>query len=572
MKKRILKLFLLIIVPAMVLFSCKKDDFSEKDALDAQQSVDLAITVLDGSTSQIPVQGATVKVLVDSVLVSKTTNASGSVVFTNLKIGGDVPVNVTKEGYTSVMTSLETSPSTYRQTQVSGTITIYSLANEKLATFKGRLTLQSDLTDRDREPAAGVVVKVRNTSISSTETFFTATTDDNGNYTLSVPVSSNNSSITLYYPEFTVNQKLAVTQQDGSKAVIERLVRYRSGSTGLDVTSIPSAYATVAAPPAATGTGFSLGVKANRMPLNNSSAFLVNGGAGYNGGVTLLGALIPFSNDPSGNHADLEVNIVDGKITEIIQIIPNTAQYSTAPTLNLNTFSPTTPANIILFFSTTYNIYVANGGSNYNQFPRVAVETENWNTGIRVKSIDSNVDDNANNILGFGNAILLSENLGILNGVIKSIANDGDTIATTTTFSSAPVFSSSLVNNKRAVLNAPSVADSTLSSISVFNGGSGYDRTNPPVVTLTTLAGYGSGAVAKATVNANGAVDAIYIINPGKGYVQNVNDFRKTGSTTTVSQNSDNPTVDFNVRPGDVITQDVHYGTGYQVLNQTTGK
>ncbi|HEX2921445.1 MAG TPA: hypothetical protein VHO50_09810 [Bacteroidales bacterium] len=580
MKKRILKLFLLIIVPAMVLFSCKKDDFSEKDALDAQQTVDVVITVADASSSQTPVQGATVNLLVDSIFVSKTTNASGSVVFTDVKIGGEVAVTVTKDGYTSIMYTVDVYPESYRQTQVSEIVSIYSLATEKLATFKGKLTMQSDLTNRVREVAAGVIVKARNSYLYGTNQFFTATTDNDGNYTLAVPVSTSNNDITLYFPEFTTNQKLAFTQPDGTIAIAEREVLYRSDASPiLSIPAVPSIYATIESPVASNGTGFALGSKPNRVPLNflSLSGELISGGVGYNGGVTIMDALIPFSDDPDGNHADLQVDITDGVITNIDGIIPNTATYSVAPTLNLSTLSPTTPAVIQSTFRTTYLIYIANKGTGYTFRPQVSGEYEMYSGDEKVKYVDENINDWGSDYLGDGE--LLNNRTQIKNGMLLSTMGDGDTLITITSnyFTSAPVFTSVQAPSKKAIISLDpsdiSFSDSTLLTIDIDNAGSGYNRATPPVITLTTIGGYGSGAVAKATVDSDGSLSSIYITNPGKGYVRNVNDWRKQDYTGNASDSPTDPsTTLYGVRAGEIYVQDVYYGTGYQLLNQMAKK
>ena len=113
---------ILFLIPALLLMSCNKDKYSEKDALDSQQKIDLLVTVVDLSSSATPVAGATVRVVIDSTVVSQTTNNNGITVFNNLKIGGDVVVSVTKENFTSILTSVNTIPVSYRQKQVTAII------------------------------------------------------------------------------------------------------------------------------------------------------------------------------------------------------------------------------------------------------------------------------------------------------------------------------------------------------------------------------------------------------------------------------------------------------------------
>lgn len=58
--------------------------------------------------------------------------------------------------------------------------------------------------------------------------------------------------------------------------------------------------------------------------------------------------------------------------------------------------------------------------------------------------------------------------------------------------------------------------DAEIISVSVTDGGSGYDPANPPNVTIT--AGGGSGASARAVVSSAGEVTEIVLEDPGSGY------------------------------------------------------
>src|SRR5450631_2021269 len=136
MKKQISKLILLM-VPIMLLFSCNKDKFTEKDALDAQQKIDLLITVVDASSLNAPVEGASVILINDTATVARRTNSYGIVVFPNTQIGDQVAVSVSKTDFTTVLATVATNPPNYRQTQVSSVISVYSLESTKIATVRG---------------------------------------------------------------------------------------------------------------------------------------------------------------------------------------------------------------------------------------------------------------------------------------------------------------------------------------------------------------------------------------------------------------------------------------------------
>jgi hypothetical protein len=575
MKNQISKL-ILFMVPVMLLFSCNKDKFSEKDALNAQQTVDLLLTVIDYSSSMAPVEGATVTVVSDSTITTKTTSADGIVMFTNIAIGGYATVSVSKTDYTSVLTTVNTNPSSYRQTQVSDQIYLYGLGSANMATIKGRLTFQSDLTDRNREPAVGVVVKAINNNLNTQ--IFTSTTDADGKYSIAVPVAAVGDNIQMIFPEFTTDQTIAVQKPDKSFGVITRSVTYKSNEYPVgdlnNIAPVPSVYATIAAPAATAGSGFALSSKANRVPIASySTATLIDGGAGYAKGRTVADTALLLSADPNGINAKIRVNITSGKITSIIAFVNNGATYSTAPSFLQN--GGTTAAVISINFETTYKIYISNRGTGYNKFPLVSAETESYTSGTVVRAVDPDINDWGT--VNLGNGAILTSYATIYGGIIKGVSN-GDTLLTATanSFSSAPVFTVVNANSIPAVLAIyPSYisVDSTLDAIYIYSAGSGYNPSAPPAVTLTTLGGYGTGATAKVTVAMDGTIDAIYITNPGKKYVNNVNDFRKIGTTSSSPDYPDFPSTSFsNVRPGDVLTRDVYYGTGYQILNQSTGK
>lgn len=577
MKKQMFKL-VIFLIPAMLLFSCEKDKFSEKDALDAQQTIDLVINVVDASSGMSPVSGATVRVVVKDSVMTQTTDGSGITIFNKVNIGGNVAVNVSKDSYTSVLTTVNTVPSSYRQSQVSSIIPIYSKDPTKMAIFKGRLTYEGDLTNRKKEVASGVIVKAHNYGLnSSTELIFTDTTDANGNYEIAVPTTSDGDYIELYFPEFTANQKLAFEQDDKTIAVAERTVLYKSGNSAtFSIPSIPSIYATISSPTASTvGSGFAMASKANRISLSSIPNFylLHDGGAGYNSGAS--GSYdIPFTADKDGNVATLTVMLSSGIITNILGITNNSATYDAMPTLDYSALAtqPTTQANIQFFFQTKYNLYITNKGTGYFDYPQVSVEANSFSNYTEVNRVDNDINDGSNDILG--RTYLLSNYADIINGQIVSNSSNGDTLTTTTFLASTPVFITYNTPTQKADVAVGTwdinSTDSTLSSLTINNSGYGYDPKVPPTITLTTLGGWGEGAIAKTNVSTSTSLSNVVITNPGKKYVRNVNDWRNNGTTSSSYDNPNYPTTNYyGVNPGDIFVMDVYYGTGYQIVNQS---
>ncbi|MFW6100304.1 MAG: hypothetical protein ACOC90_02875, partial [Bacteroidota bacterium] len=134
--RHIFKFMLFVALGAMVFVSCEEDKFTEKDAMEELQTIDVAITVQNGSSQAEAIEGATVKLMGDSAsstTTEKTTDASGNVLFEDMKIGGDITVYVNKDDYTKRSFSISTSTDSYRDSRISETVKIYSLSGDNMA-------------------------------------------------------------------------------------------------------------------------------------------------------------------------------------------------------------------------------------------------------------------------------------------------------------------------------------------------------------------------------------------------------------------------------------------------------
>lgn len=73
--------------------------------------------------------------------------------------------------------------------------------------------------------------------------------------------------------------------------------------------------------------------------------------------------------------------------------------------------------------------------------------------------------------------------------------------------------------------------DGSILSVQIINPGRGY--TAPPSITIRDNTRYGTGALARSTINSNGELESIYLISTGSGYCQtNLNNIVGVGSTT----------------------------------------
>ena len=235
------------------------------------------------------------------------------------------------------------------------------------------------------------------------------------------------------------------------------------------------------------------------------------------------------------------------------------------PTVDLNVGG--SGASVNMKFSTTYDIYISNGGSNYVGYPVVYGQATAYNADEDLVTVtDDNINDGVSDYFG---TFVLTNNTDINGGVIESASGNGDTVSTSGYLASSPAFGISYTPKAtpaEITLNI-NAKDSIVTSITINNVGSNYDPTDPPEVTINNLPGFGTGATAVAEVGTNRSVNAIEMTNMGSGYVQNVNDFAGDGVTWD-TQEDPSPSLGGgnliinDVSPGNKYFQDVHYGTG----------
>jgi hypothetical protein len=279
MKKTQIKFLTMAMVGLLLLgtYSCK-DEYTEEDALKAQQEIDLTIYVVDNTSSgRNPIANAKVTVSQAGTSTEVTTNDKGVAQFPKIKVGG-YTYSVTAENYTSTSGTYEADPGNYRQGQVTQQIILYALAGENTATIRGTVIMEKDLTNGTPEPVASYKVYA-DVSLSNLGTkTFTATTDAQGNYQMVVPTNgANGSSVSLRFPDFEADQVIAfnkyydatnadnfftepqvLPQKETIKTIfsvntgggINRYFRTSGGSTVTSITNqIRSVYAVAEAPP-----------------------------------------------------------------------------------------------------------------------------------------------------------------------------------------------------------------------------------------------------------------------------------------------------------------------------------
>ncbi len=589
MKRTIINILLLFTSFLLILSSCKKDKFTEKDALEAQQLFDLIVHVYDGATLEKEgVSSAQVKTTdKDGEVLSANTNADGIVTFNDVNIGDNSIVIVRKDGYTSVSTDIGSAPTNFREKQKTINVPIYSTSDStKVAIVKGKLTIETDVTNRKKEVVPeGTMVKVsrynHDGNVRDYDYSFIGTTDAQGMYSIYVPVSAEGQdNLYVTYPVIEAKQTAAVFENTNTKLnysvqQIDKVFDFSGNPDALDV--VPSVHVSVAAP-TTVGSGLSFSTSPKPSNLDYSALERVYGGKYDSTGWRYF----EFSPDPDGNIDSVRAWIDPGsKSITGASIYTSNGKYTQAPTLDLTGNGMQTQAIIDLEFEIQYYIMLESGGSDYRESPKITAEGSVYDNHYIENEYD---DDIVNSNVSFdGNRNWLA-NIKLSNGTFYSTWNRGDTIYETGGLATAypPVIT--VINNelKQTYVSADSITisatDSTILSVSRYNndGGQGYVATSPPAITVTTLAGYGSGAIIKGEINHSGNLESYVIMNPGQGYINNVNDYDGDGLDETASHsfmgagNNYYPETRsiYDAKPGSIYRIDLYYGTGEDVEDE----
>lgn len=254
MKRTTLSALLALALTTAGFIACT-DDFTEEDALNAQQTIDLSIYVIDYFDAK-GLSDAQVSLVRDGSIVSVTTNEEGIAIFSGVKIGTDIPVTVEKDGFTKIQTNVDVDVENFRQGHITETIGVLSLT-ENTAVIKGKLEIETDLTNDETE------VVPEGTEVNVYLSFFdaindievTAATDAAGNYELVVPAINTGVSYEVRYPTLVLDQTIAKNRNTGEPEFPETLpgidvisTTFNPRGSAVDVPQVPAIVATVPAP------------------------------------------------------------------------------------------------------------------------------------------------------------------------------------------------------------------------------------------------------------------------------------------------------------------------------------
>lgn len=207
MKNRVLQFFALFLAASM-LFSCQ-DEFTEEDALNAQQQIDVAVYVYNAATAEeAPVAGATVTLIQGGETRTATTDDSGAAIFNDAKVGGFI-YTVDGDNFSKVVEEGDFEAADFRQGQETFLVGVYPSDAENTAIIKGRVAIEMDLTNKTTEYASGIELLAFVELNEGTKTF-AVTTDENGYYEFSVPADFDEATdVEIRFPDLELSQSIA---------------------------------------------------------------------------------------------------------------------------------------------------------------------------------------------------------------------------------------------------------------------------------------------------------------------------------------------------------------------------
>ncbi|MBD0256477.1 MAG: carboxypeptidase regulatory-like domain-containing protein [Cytophagales bacterium] len=362
MKKRTIYSWMLslsLLAGSITLNSCR-DTFTEEQVLKEQQTIDLSITALDRYESK-GLAGAKVTFQQDGQELSQTTNESGVATFADVKIGSNLIVTISKEGFATTRQTISTVVGSFRESQISRTADMYALDGISTGIIRGKVEIQTDLTNDKTElvPANTPVEAYRRFDDANgvNEISIKGQIDANGMYSLKVPATKDGMNYRLIFPTLELDQKIAKNRNVGDKEFpatepsidnIKTVFDPASFSTA-DVPSVwRTVYAVIEAPndPAATtkkqAALYSVSVDQTTGKVTGLSNF--EAGAGYKDPVRIeLKSLL------GGTGATLEVKVNTGVTNGSLSFPSITAPGSGYVMVNnintANEEAPVPPAN-----------------------------------------------------------------------------------------------------------------------------------------------------------------------------------------------------------------------------------
>jgi hypothetical protein len=329
MKKRTIYSWMLslsLLAGSITLNSCR-DTFTEEQVLKEQQTIDLAITAFDRYENK-GLAGATVSFQQDGQKVEQTTNELGVANFGDVKIGSNLIVTITKDGFATTRQTISTMVDNFRVSQLSRTADMYATDGISTAIIRGKAEIETDVTNNKSETVPA------NTPVEAymkldgpngiNEISIKGQVDANGMYSLKVPATKEGLAYKLIFPTLELDQKIAKNGNQGETKwypevlpTVENIKTvFATSGPGLTVPSVLRPVYALATP---NGTDATVTKRpatiwvniANDGTLQN--IYIEDAGSGYTGIVTLdIQSLL------GGSGAVVKVQSMNGQLTGAI--------------------------------------------------------------------------------------------------------------------------------------------------------------------------------------------------------------------------------------------------------------
>ena len=608
MKKIIAYIKIILLISFLCIFSCQKDDeFTDKEAERLREemteytdsiklltdslstshqlsidslnfvrdsiirdsleevfgAIDYHLTIIDNSsitnlksTSSLKnatrIANAIVTVSQYGITLTDTTDDNGMVIFSDLRFGKLSGV-VKLSNYTDVdfIANIKSEGTAVTFLPVFST-------TENLSTISGKVTLETDLTNKSREVIEGIEVLANIDSkdnefkkylqglysdpnnvtgdiiqIVYYDTQFSDKTDNNGNYSLQVPATPEGLPIKLRISEFATEQTLLLNELKGDRVTGPQTIRtyFHDSINPSFIPNVPGAFVEFSSPKGAVNEAPDIEASA-KAHIGESGILNIevnNQGFGYTQPPRLE---IEAPDNPVGIQATAEANISNGKVNSV-KIIESGSGYTSTPNIDVKTiddgdFGEKATAIANLSYE-LIEVNITSGGTGYKKQPEVFIYS---NTGKNATAQAI--------MTGYVEKVeVISPGIGYIcpPEIRASIPDEGNDVATfnVNMTTNNPIHSIELTENfdsiyekvPEIIIDASGVEGSGataiaklknkggIKDISINNPGAGYIQ--PPTINIS--GGGGFGASAYATIDENsGSISAIIVTEEGKGY------------------------------------------------------
>lgn len=544
------------------------------DALDMGGMVSYAINVVDGSASSFSngkvetlITGASVTVSQFGKTETQTTTANGMAVFSGYFRNG-LNVTVTKAGYTSAnyIVGVKNDNATPNGNPgfVGNIIPLFATTGASTATISGKMTIQTDLTNKTRELVPDgttilVGIDATGTGAASFRNKFLAeglaanlatvlVTDGGGKnmenyyyvgeikqanyetgvvgsttaglYTVTVPAAFDGLPLILSASDVAADQKLftktTVDGIAGDRTITQRTLFGPNFSTA---TALPVSTGITIAFDAGTGAAATAIISETNGSI--AGIEITNGGSGY--AVAPEVVIAPPTN--IGTAATATATLTNGVVTGLT-IVTAGSGYSTAPGVTFKNGGGALATATLLDNGTVTGVIINNTGNGYTAAPTVTFSAPidvTGTTATGTATIDAQGRLTGITITSPGSKYSAAPTVGLAGGTPVVAANvsalwSGKSVGNVTLtnggadYLSAPTVKFSAPQQVGTTATAVAIYDAatrTVTGIQVTAGGSGY--TANPTITITTN---GTGAAA-STVLTGGTVISADITNSG---------------------------------------------------------